>query len=166
MRDERYIAVHRGGPLTLERHRLLAAWAADCAERVLPLFAEQYPNDSRPQQAIALARAWSRGEITVGEARAASVASHAAARDAGEGPARFVARTAGHAVATAHMADHAPGAAVYAIQAIKAATAKNHIAAAVAQEHRWQKAHLPAEIRELVLSTFAEKFAYLDLPDS
>ena len=166
MRDARYIAVHRGGPLSLERHRLLAAWAADCAERVLPLFSAPYPEDDRPRQAIQAARAWSRDEIRVGEARAASVASHAAARQADEGAARFVARAAGHAVATAHMADHAPGAAIYALLAIRAATAKNQVEAAVAQEYRWQKEHLPAEIRELVLSTFAEKFAYLNLPGS
>lgn len=163
MRDERYIAVHRGGPLSLERHRLLAAWAADCAERVLPLFAEQNPSDNRPRQALEMARAWSRGEITVGEARAASVASHAAAREADEGAARFVARAAGHAVATAHMADHAPGGAVYALKAIRSATVRAQADAAVAQEHRWQKERLPDEIRELVLSTFAEKFAYLGL---
>lgn len=163
MRDERYIAVHRGGPLSLERHRLLAAWAADCAERVLPLFAEQNPNDDRPRQAIEMARAWSRGEITVGEARAVSVASHTAAREVDEGAARFAARAAGHVVATAHMADHAPGGAVYALKAIRSATVPEQADAAVAQEHRWQKEHLPDEIRELVLSTFTGKFAYLGL---
>ena len=160
MRDERYIALHRGGPLSLQRHRLLAAWAADCAERVLPLFVSQHPADNRPWQAIEAARAWSRGEITVGEARAASVAAHAAARQAEEGAARFVARAAGHAVATAHMADHAPGAAIYAIQAIRAATNKQE---AVVQEHSWQTERLPEEIRELVLSTFKGKYAYLEL---
>ncbi len=164
MRDERFIAVHRGGPLSLHRHRLLAAWAADCAEHVLPLFSDQRPQDDRPWQAIEAARAWSRGEITVGAARAASVAAHAAARDADEGAARCVARASGHAVATAHMADHAPGAAFYAIKAIKAATHEQDAPAAAEQEHAWQIERLPEEIRELVVSAFEGKYAdYLGL---
>jgi hypothetical protein len=163
MRDGRYIAVHRGGPLSQERHRLLASWAADCAEHVLHLFTQQCPGDDRPRQAIEAARAWARGEITVGAARAASVAAHAAAREAGEGPAQFVARAAGHAVATAHMADHAPGAAMYAIRAVKASVDKADEAAAAEKEHAWQIQQLPEDIRELVLSTFERKFSFLSL---
>jgi hypothetical protein len=163
MRDKRYIAIHRGGPLTPERHRLLAVWAADCAEQVLPLFHNHYPQDNRPAQAIAAARAWSRDEITVGAARAAAVAAHAAAREADAAAARFVARATGHAVATAHMADHAPGAAMYAIKAVKAAADQVNMETAVAHTHQWQKEHLPAEIRELVLFTFVQKYAYLGL---
>ena len=34
MRDRRFVAVHRGGPLDRERHRLLAVWAAECAEHL------------------------------------------------------------------------------------------------------------------------------------
>lgn len=163
MRDERFKANHRGGPLSLQRHHLLAAWAADCAEHVLPLFNNQHPKDNRPRKAIEAARAWSRGEITVGAARTAATAAHAAAREAHDGAARYVARATGHAVATAHMADHAPGAAVYALKAIQAATDNQNEDTAVAQEHNWQKEHLPEEIRELILSTFEQKYAYLDL---
>jgi hypothetical protein len=163
MRDERYIAAHRGGPLSRERHRLLALWAADCVEHVLHIFTDQCPGDGRPRQAIEVARAWARGEVSVGAARAASVAAHAAARDAGEGPAHFVARAAGHAVATAHMADHAPGAAMYAIRAVKAAAGEQDEAAAARQEYDWQVTHLPEAIRDLVLSTFERKFSFLGL---
>ncbi|MFT4216230.1 MAG: hypothetical protein QM619_03470 [Micropruina sp.] len=38
VRDPRFITVRRGGTLTDPDHRLLALWAADCAEHVLPLF--------------------------------------------------------------------------------------------------------------------------------
>jgi hypothetical protein len=37
-RGTRLITVRRGGTLTDEHHRLLAAWAALCAEHVLHLF--------------------------------------------------------------------------------------------------------------------------------
>jgi len=36
MRDKRFIAEHRDGPLKKEQHRLLIKWACDCAENVLP----------------------------------------------------------------------------------------------------------------------------------
>ena len=151
-RDARFVAVHRGGLLDLSRHRLLAAWAADCAEHVLPLFTTKHPGDDRPRRAIETARAWSRGEATVGEARQAAFAAHAAARSASDPEAREVARAAGHAVATAHMADHELGAAGYAIKAVRLASPESEAMAAGERECRWQREQLPDAIRELVLS--------------
>lgn len=98
--------------------RSLALWAADCAERVLPLFEAQLPTDERPRKAIEAARAWARGEIGARVARAAAIAAHGAARAADEGAARAAARAAGHAAATAHMAAHARHAAAYAVKAL------------------------------------------------
>jgi hypothetical protein len=151
-RDRRFVAGHRGGPLDLARHRLLANWAADCAEHVLPLFANRHPDDDRPRLAIEAARAWSRGEITVGEARAAAVRAHAAARDASDDEARAVARASGHAVATAHMADHSLGAAFYAVRAVKLASPTHDAELAGNREHRWQRERLPEAVGELVVS--------------
>jgi len=153
MRDDRFKAVHRGGPLDLNRHRLLAIWAADCAEHVLPLYGEQYPQDDRPRRAIEAARAWACGEVTVGEARAAGLEAHAAARDVADDAARAAARAAGQAVATAHMADHAPHAAAYAIRAVQAAGNRRDDVVAAGRERTWQQERLPEEIRALVLST-------------
>lgn len=151
-RDPRFVRTHRGGSLDEARHRLLAGWAADCAEHVLPLFTAKYPEDDRPRRAIEVARAWSRGEATVGEARAAAYAAHAAARGASDAVASQVARAAGHAVATAHMADHELGAAFFAIKAVRLAAPISEAIAAGARECQWQRARLPDAIRELVLS--------------
>lgn len=151
-RDPRFVALHRGGLLDDATHRLLAAWAADCAEHVLPLFTDAYPDDDRPARAIEVARAWSRGEASVGEAREAAYAAHAAARSATDVPAREVARASGHAVATAHMADHELGGAAYAIKAVRAASLPSEAQAAGERECRWQREMLPDAIRELVLS--------------
>ena len=63
-------------------HRLLALWAADCAEHVLPYFEEEYPADDRLRKAAEAGRARARGEIATGKARAAAISAHAAARDA------------------------------------------------------------------------------------
>jgi hypothetical protein len=155
-RDPRFVAMHRGGQLDLTRHRLLAAWAADCAERVLPLFVRHHPDDPRPARAIEGARAWARGEITVGAARRASVEAHAAAREASDEAARAAARAAGHAVATAHMADHALGPVYYAIKAVKAASSDTDASTQGMVEHEWQRTRLPEEIRELVSSAIEE----------
>ena len=122
-------------------HRLLALWAADCAEHVLPYFEEKYPNDDRPRKAVEAARAWTRGEIRVSEARTAALAAHAAARDADDAAACAAARAAGHAAATAHVAGHARGAASYAVKASAASAATT--------ESDWQHRRLPQHFRPL-----------------
>ena len=122
-------------------HRLLAVWAADCAEHVLPHFEEKYPKDDRPRKAIEAARAWTRGEIRVSQARTAALAAHAAARAADDAAARAAARAAGHAAATAHVAGHARGAALY---AVKVAAASGATA-----ESDWQYRRLPEHLRPL-----------------
>jgi hypothetical protein len=155
-RDPRFVTIRRGGTLEDSHHRLLVTWAAECAEHVLALFTTQQPADDRPHQAIQQARAWARGEISMGQARQAAYAAHAAAREA-SGAAREAARAAGHAVATAHMADHELGAAAYAIRAVRAASPAAERDAAGNLECRWQRERLPEEIRELVLSDQAQR---------
>jgi hypothetical protein len=57
------------GPVRLVRQmtrwndRTARLFAADCAERALPIFERAYPGDDRPRKAIAAARAYARGEI-------------------------------------------------------------------------------------------------------
>ncbi len=70
-RDPRFITIRRGGTLTDSDHRLLALWAATCAEHVLPLFESAQPSDPRPRQAIEQIRVWARGEIRMSQSRAA-----------------------------------------------------------------------------------------------
>src|ERR1700726_37777 len=150
MRDRRFVAVHRGGPLDLTKHRLLAVWAADCAERVLPLF-QKCSSDHRPKDAIQTARAWASGEVSVGDARKAAVAAHAAAREMRSKSATAAARASGHAVAAAHMADHCIGAPLYALKAVEAA------GASVEVERAWQLEQLPDELRNLVTSALKRR---------
>lgn len=118
MRDRRFIAAHRGGPLSREDHILLARWAADVAERVQDVISG---DDDRPRHALETVRAWADGEVQTGACMKASVAAHAAAREAGDAASVAAARAAGHAVATAHFADHCMGALLYAMKAMEAA---------------------------------------------
>src|SRR5689334_23891879 len=96
VRDPRFITLRRGGSLTDSDHRLLALWAAACAEHVLHLFESVQPSDPRPRQAIEQTRAWARGDIKQCQARAAASAANAAAREL-SGAARHAAYAAGQA---------------------------------------------------------------------
>ncbi len=149
-RDPRFITVRRGGVLQDADHHLLALWAAACAQHVLPYFEAIQPHDDRPRRAIALARAWARGEVTMTEARTAAGFANAAARDL-SGAARHAAYAAGQAAAVAHVAAHELGAAAYAIKAVRAAAPKGEGESAGRRECRWQREQLPAAIRDLVL---------------
>ena len=149
-RDPRLITIRRGGSLTDEHHQLLADWALLCAEHVLHLFEDQQPGDSRPRDAIDLGRAWIRGEVRWGDARQAAFQANAAARGMPD-PAKFAALSAGQAAAVPHVAAHDLGAAAYAIRAASASVQADDAAQARAKELQWQRAHIPAAIRELVL---------------
>jgi hypothetical protein len=150
IRDPRFITVRRGGTLQNDDHRLLAMWAADCAEHVLHHFEQTRPRDDRPRRAIDLGRAWARGELTWGEARTAAGHANAAARDL-SGAARHAAYAAGQAAAVGHVAAHELGAAAYAVKAAWAAAPEDDRVEAGRLECQWQRAQLPHEIRELVL---------------
>ena len=142
--------MRRGGILTDADHHLLAIWAADCAQHVLPFFEAAQPDDDRPRRAIALARAWARGEVTMTQSRTAAGHANAAAR-ALHGAARHAAFAAGQAAAVAHVAAHELGAAAYAIKAARAAAPAGQAHEAGRLECAWQRAQLPAEVRDLVL---------------
>ena len=149
-RDPRLITIRRGGTLTDSNHRLLALWAAACAEHVLHLFEAVRPADPRPRQAIEQIRAWARGEISMSQARAAGGHAMAAAREL-SGAARHAAHAAGQAAVVAHVAAHELGAAAYAIKAARAAAPAIEGQSAARLECRWQREQLPDAIRELVL---------------
>ena len=123
---------------------ILAIWAIDCAERVLPYFEEKYPQDHRPRMAIETLETWIHtGEFKMAVIRKASLDSHAAAREVGEdNAARSAARAASHAVATAHVSSHSIGSALYALQAVHRATNASDADAAITKEREWQYQHL------------------------
>jgi hypothetical protein len=144
MRDKCFITIHRGGTLTREQHCQLIKWASVCASHVLPLIEE--PVDERLTNALQVAREWELGNATVGEARNASLEAIAVANESTNPTVIAVARSVGHAVATAHMADHSLRAAEYALKAIKLS------GKSVETEQNWQNLQLPPEIRKLISS--------------
>ena len=81
VRDPRLVTVRRGGTLTDGDHRLLALWAAGCAEHVLHLVEAERPEDTRARVAVESVRAWARGELGMMASRAAGGHAMGAARD-------------------------------------------------------------------------------------
>jgi hypothetical protein len=121
--------------------KILALWAIDCAERILPYFEEKYPKDNRPRNAIKTLKTWiDTGIFKMAVIRKASLDSHAAARKINEdNPAKSAARAAGQTVATAHVKAHSMGSAIYALQAIYRVTNSDK---AIDKEREWQYKHL------------------------
>lgn len=152
MRDKRFVAEHRGGLLTIENHRKLIRWARECAGHLLPLIEENM--DVRLADAIEVAKEWEKGNATTGKAIKASIGAHAAARESSDPVWIAVARSTAYAVATAHMADHAPGGALYALKAVKLS------GKSADEEREWQNMQLqqlPPEIRVLVRTALSKK---------
>jgi len=122
--------------------KLLASWAANCAERVLPFF-EKESSDERPRKAIEKCREWVKtGVFRMAEIRKASLDAHKAAKEVKD-EASFAAHAAGQAVATAHVPQHAFGTSYY---VLKVAALKSN--AAIRKEFKWQEKHLPEHLRK------------------
>ncbi|WP_432571393.1 putative immunity protein [Kineococcus sp. SYSU DK005] len=156
VRDPRLVTIRRGGGLTDGDHRLLALWAAECADHVLHLFEDEQPSDTRPREAVEAARAWAEGRTGVMDARARGGHAMGAARPL-RGAARHAAYAAGQAACVPHVPEHDLGAAAYAIKAARAAGAAGP--AAGRRERDWQRERLPERVRALVLDDQARRNA-------
>ncbi|OYN92420.1 putative immunity protein [Parenemella sanctibonifatiensis] len=125
--------------------RLVALWAADCVDRVLPLLEAEAPDDDRARDGVARTRAYGRGDLdAAGEIKRRFEAGRAA-KSATSPAAVATARAAGQASGIAHMGAHALGAAAYAAKA--ASLAAPDPEAARQSEVRWQLDHMSAEVR-------------------
>lgn len=109
---------HSPQTLSVEDRRIVASWAADCAEGVLAIFEDAVPDDARVRAAIGQTRSFAACELDVGDAvRHRGGQAGAAAREAPTPAARAAAYAAEQAAAVAHMGAHALGAAGYAAKA-------------------------------------------------
>jgi len=112
---------------------------------VLGLFEAAAPDDGRPRDAIARARAFARGELGVVDEIRRRFVGHDAAREVGVPAAAAAARAAGQAASIPHMGAHALGAAAYAAKAAELAAPGRP--EAVSEEIRWQLGHMSAATR-------------------
>ncbi|MEV4920399.1 putative immunity protein [Streptomyces tirandamycinicus] len=138
-----------------EDRRQLGVWAADCAERVLPLFEAKAPGDIRPREAIEGIRTFVREGKRTRVLRSLAWAAHAAARDVGDPAATVAARAACyaaatpylHPLATPHQSKHILGPAVHGARASELAAGDDE---AGDEEIRWAIEHAPTAVRELL----------------
>ena len=126
-------------PQTLSEpeRRLVAAWAADCVDRVLGLFETESPGDSRPRALIARTRAYARGELDTAE--------EIRRRFTGGVKASEIKSPVAKAVAVCHLGAHALSAAACAVRAVELAIPDQPDAAK--KEIQWQLEHMSAEVR-------------------
>jgi hypothetical protein len=134
-------------PQTLSEadRRIVAGWAADCAERVLGLFETEAPGDSRPRDAIARTHAFARGELAVAEEIRGRFIGGAAAREVTAPAAVAAGRAAGQAASIPHMGAHALGAAAYAAKAASLGCPDRP--ETVGEEIRWQLDQMSPAVR-------------------
>lgn len=133
---------------TLEdgQRRIVARWAAACAERVVALFVADAAAEAQIRDALARTFAYAAGGGGTAEEIAkrmiAVKAAGAASTPAGAAAARSVAQAA----AVAHMGAHALGAAAYAVKAVSIGGDE----VAVRAELDWQLSQLSAGERDVL----------------
>lgn len=129
-------------------HRLLGEWAKDIALKTINLFEEKYPQDDVLRKGIEALDLWLNGQMRMSEVRKVVymtiLPAARKAREEGNYAAEAAARSAGHAVATAHVPSHSLGACIYSLTAIK----RNLFLKAedyqeeIENEYQWQIEHL------------------------
>ena len=142
--------------LSLDSLRAIGSWAADCAERALPLFEKHAISDSRPRAAIEGIRVFAAGGKRTAALRTLALAAMAAAREVGDPAAAAAARAAGLAASSAYthpLADveqtkHIVGPAAYAALALELDHAGDP--AIGGDEVRWAIEHAPVEACEVL----------------
>jgi len=143
--------------LSLESLRAIGGWAADCAERALPVYQAHAESDSRPHAAIEGIREFAGGGKRAARLRSLAVAANAAAREVGDPAAAAAARSAGlaaasaytHPLADVHQTVHIVGPAAYAALALELARSGDPRVGDA--EVRWALEHAPSEVREVLL---------------
>ena len=143
--------------ISLESLRSLGSWAADCAERALPVYENYANSDSRPRSAIEGIRVFAGGGKRIAQLRSLALSAFSAAREADDPAAAAAARAAGLAASSAYthpLADvqqtkHIVGPAAYAALALELNQGGNHSIGD--NEVIWAIEHVTPEVRAILL---------------
>ena len=149
MRDKKWVLEHRGGALKKEQQKQLVKWAIDCVNHILPLLDNNV--NEKIINAINTGNNWIIGNAKTGDAIKSAREILKYVRTLDNELEIAITRAAGHAVATAHMADHSMGAAKYCLDAIKI------IGGSIENEVKWQIKNIPNGLEELVLEGLKNK---------
>lgn len=143
--------------LSLESLRALGGWAADCAERALPVYEARAGSDSRPRDAIEAIRMFAKGGKRTAQLRTLALSAYSAAREANDPAAAAAARAAGLAASSAYthpLADvqqtkHIVGPAAYAALALELDQGGGQSIGE--NEVVWAIEHVTPKVREILL---------------
>jgi hypothetical protein len=149
MRDKKWVLEHRGGTLKIEQQKQLIKWAIDCVNHLLPLLNNNI--NEKIINAINIGNNWIIGKAKTGDALKISREIIKYVKSLDNELEIVITRAAGHAVATAHMADHCMGAVYYGIKAIEIN------GGSIDSEINWQIKHIPNDMKELVLNGLKHK---------
>jgi hypothetical protein len=142
--------------LSLESLRALGSWAADCAERALPIYEQQAEADARPRAAIEGIRMFAAGGKRTAQLRTLALSAFSAAREVNDPAAAAAARAAGLAASSAYthpLADvqqtkHIVGPAAYAALALELNQGGDHSIGD--HEVTWAIEHVTPQVREIL----------------
>lgn len=122
-------------------HKVLAKWATDCLNRVIPLFEEKYPDITILNTALCKLQKWKNGEMKMWDARkyTYTVLELARTMEKYDKPYSQIVRATSHCLATCHVPTHAEGTAMYVVSAIKLLNQnKDNVIKLMEDERRWQ----------------------------
>ena len=149
MRDKKWILEHRGGYLSNEQHKQLTKWAINCVNHLLPLLNNNI--NEKIKDAINIGNNWIFGKAKTIDAINKSREIIKYVKTLNDELEIAITRAAGHALATAHMADHSMGPVFYGLKAIKIT------GGSIESEINWQIKHIPKDIKNLVLEGLKNK---------
>ena len=149
MRDKKWVLEHRGGLLKIDQQKQLMKWSIECVNRLLPLLNGNI--NEKIINAINIGNNWIIGKAKTGDTIKSAREILKYVRTLDNGLEIAITRAAGHAVATAHMADHSMGTVKYSLDAIKI------IGGSIEKEVKWQIMNIPNEIEGLVLEGLVNK---------
>src|SRR5512143_719327 len=143
--------------LSLESLSALGSWAADCADRALPVYEKQAEADSRPRAAIEGIRVFAAGGKRTAQLRTLALAAMSAAREVNDPAAAAAARAAGLAASSAYthpLADvqqtkHIVGPAAYAALALELNQGGDPSIGD--HEVNWAIEHVTPQVREILV---------------
>lgn len=143
--DDELLAIIKPVKQYSNEHKILAVWAIDCLNRVLPLFEIKYPNEIILKTAVGTLQKWIHDEIKMWDARkyTYTVLALAKAMEKDDKPYSQIVRATSHCIATCHVPTHSEGTAMYVVSAIKLLNSgKANVVALMEDERMWQINHL------------------------
>lgn len=99
-------------------HRTVALWAFALADETVEKLRQKYPNEDRPQNAVALSRAWAAGQVKMPVAKHAILDVHAFAKEITCLEDIAFCHAVGQACSVVHTTGHAMGFPVYDLTAL------------------------------------------------